>query len=37
MKDPRDYDSRAPWLDQEPPCMNYEDEADYYEEHRQDQ
>ena len=33
MKDPRDTDSRAPWNDPEPPCMNYYDEADYHEEH----
>lgn len=33
MSDPRDTDSRAPWNEPEPPCLNYYDEADYHEEH----
>ena len=37
MNDPYDEDSRAPWNDAERPEMGYLEEADYHEEHNEDQ
>lgn len=36
MPDPYDYDSRAPWNEEEREPLGYLEEADYYEEHNGD-